>query len=184
MPLKNFEDILRRVRIRSISPIMLVKATKAGKGRLTDAFFIDLSKAFDTVSHSVLLSKLSTFGVTDNELNWLTDYLFNCKQVVKYNESLSKPYLVYTGVPQGSILGPLLVLLHCIDAHRSLKHAEIVTYADDTVIFTSIGELRIIESHLNEEVNSLANWFCKNELFINLKKEKNKKLCFLAQQRD
>ena len=124
---------------------------EADKGRVTGVLFIDLSNAFDTISHSVLLSKLPTCAVTDNELNWLSDYLFNRKQVVKYNESFSNPYSVYTAVPQGSILGPLQFLLHFNDAHRSLKDAKIVTYADDTVIFTPNSELSIIESHLNED---------------------------------
>ena len=151
---------------------------EADKGRLTGALFIDLSKAFDTISYSVLLSKLPAFGITDNELNWLTDYSFNRKQVVKYNESLSNPCPIYTGVPQGSILGPLLFLLHFNDAHRSLKHTQIVTYADDTVIFTSNGELSTIENHMNEDVNNLANWFCKKELLRNPKKGKTEAMLF------
>ena len=151
---------------------------EADKGRLTGALFIDLSKAFDTISHSVLLSKLQAYGITDNELNWLTDYLFNRKQVVQYNETFSNSCPVFTGVPQGSIIGPLLFLIHFNDAHRSLEHTNIVTYADDTVIFTSSSEMNIIESHLNQDANSLATWFRKNELIINLKKGKTEAMLF------
>jgi len=151
---------------------------EADKGRLTGALFIDLSKAFDTIRHSVLLSKLQAYGITDNELNWLTEYLINRKQVVQYNETFSNSCPVYTGVLQGSIIGPLLFLINFNDAHRSLEHTNIVTYADDTVIFTSSSEVNIIESHLNEDVNSLATWFHKNELIINLKKGKTEATLF------
>ena len=85
---------------------------------------------------------------------------------------------MYTGAPQGSIIGPLLFLIHFSDAHRSLEHTNIVTYADDTVIFTSSSEMNIIESHLNQDVNSLATWFRKNELIINLKKGKTEAMLF------
>ena len=72
---------------------------EADKVRLTGALFIDLSKAFDTISHSVLLSKLQAYGVTGSELNWLTDYLFNRKQIVEYNKIFSNSCPVYKGVP-------------------------------------------------------------------------------------
>ena len=81
---------------------------EADNGKATGAVFNDLSKAFDTISHSVLLSKLSRYGVYDMELQWFTDYLFLRKQIVPFNGVLSKPNSINTGVPQGSILGSLL----------------------------------------------------------------------------
>ena len=143
---------------------------EADKGKLTGAIFIDLSKAFDTVSHSVLLSKLPSYGVMNTEFKWLADYLFNRKQIVQYQGAFSNAIPVYTGVPQGSIIGPLLFLIHFNDANRTTNHAKVIAYADDTVIFTSSSDFNIIENHLNDDVKSLAAWFCENELIINLKK--------------
>ena len=80
-------------------------------GKLVGAVFIDLSKAFDTISHAKLLDKLSRYGINDGELEWFKDYLFSRKAVVSYNNCLSEVHEIYSGVPQGSILGPLLFLV-------------------------------------------------------------------------
>ena len=77
-------------------------------GKLTGAVYVDLSKAFDTIGHSVLLQKLSTYGVKDKELEWFNSYLFNRKNYVCVDINISSPESVYCGVSQGSVLGPLL----------------------------------------------------------------------------
>ena len=151
---------------------------EADGGKATGAIFIDLSKAFDTISHSVLLEKLSCYGIQDNELNWFTDYLFLRKQIVQFKGVLSEPNPVFTGVPQGSILGPLLFLIHFNDVHKSLRYSKIITYADDSVIFTSSKDLDAIQHNLSEDINSLASWFRDNELIINLKKGKTEVMLF------
>ena len=151
---------------------------EADGGKATGAIFIDLSKAFDTISHSVLLEKLSRYGIQDNELNWFTDYLFLRNQIVQFKGVLSEPNPVFTGVPQGSILGPLLFLIHFNDVHKSLRYSKIITYADDSVIFTSSKDLDAIQHNLSEDINSLASWFRDNELIINLKKGKTEVMLF------
>ena len=124
---------------------------QADSGNLTGAIYIDLSKAFDTISHSVLLNKLPTYGITDGELVWFTDYLFLREQSVEINGTFSDAFPVYTGVPQGSILGPLLFLLHINDIDGCLKHSSIITYADDTVLFTSSKSVDDIEKKRAEQ---------------------------------
>ena len=93
------------------------------------------------------------------------------------------PSRIYTAVPQGSIIGPLLFLIHFNDASRMLKHAKVITYADDTVIFTSSSDFNSIENHLNDDVQSLATWFCENELIMNLKKGKTEAMLFGTSKR-
>ena len=97
-------------------------------------FFIDLSKAFDTVSHSCLLNKLPSYGINNKELHSFTDYLFSRTQSVRFKGVLSDANPIFSGVPQGSILGPLLFTIHFNDVHTPLQLTLIITYADDTVI--------------------------------------------------
>ena len=146
---------------------------EANSGKTTGAVFIDLTKAFDTISHSIMLNKLSRYGASDMELQWLTDYLFLCKQIVHFNGVLSEPNPINTGVPQGSILGPLLFLIFFNDVHSSLCHCKILTYADDTVIFTSSNDIDAIQDSLSQDLENLSNWFCDNELIFSLKKGKS-----------
>ncbi|CAB3993279.1 Hypothetical predicted protein [Paramuricea clavata] len=96
------------------------------KGLLTGMVFIDLSKAFDTVSHSNLLNKLTRFGIKSYELEWFTNYLFNRSQCVSFDGSLSEKFKVTSGVPQGSILGPLLFILYINDIDDHLISAQII----------------------------------------------------------
>ena len=127
-------------------------------------YLLTMSKTNDTIIHSVLLSKLQAYGVTGHELSWLTDFLFNRRHVFPYNKTFSNSYPAYTGVPQGSVIGPLSFLIHFSDSYSSLKQTEIVKYADDTVIFTSSSEMNITRSNLSQDVNSLATWFARMSL--------------------
>ena len=104
------------------------------KGLMTGAVFVDLRKAFDTVDHARLLSKLTIYGIRNEELLWFEDYLFRT-QFVAFDgiESLVQP--ISRGVPQGLILGPLLFVLLINDIDIHLKYCEIILYADDTVIY-------------------------------------------------
>ena len=95
------------------------------EGSLTGAFFVDLSKAFDTICHSSVLNKLPSFGICGKELMWFTDYLFNRTQVVHCNGFSSEVVPISFGVPQGSIIGPLLFLLQFNNVHKVLKHSQI-----------------------------------------------------------
>ena len=112
------------------------------------------------------------------ELKWFTDYLFFRKQIVQYNGVLSEPNPVYTAFLQGSILGPLLFLIHFNDVHSPLRYCKIITYADDIFIFKSSSDLDVIQNNLTQDLNNLACWFRDNELIINLKKGKTEVMLF------
>ena len=104
------------------------------QGRLTGAVFVDLSKAFDTLNHEKLLSKLQALGIYGIELNWSTDYLSDRVQSVHYQNGLSDPNPIVSGVPQGSILGPLLFVLFVNVLPSVVSQCNVMMYADDTVM--------------------------------------------------
>lgn len=106
----------------------------AEKGQLVGALFLDLSKAFDTISHDVILEKLKRYGVFETELDWFKDYLFMRSQQVEIGNRKSKSHSIFSGVPQGSILRPLLFLVFFNDFPEILQHSKCTQYADDTVI--------------------------------------------------
>ena len=147
-------------------------------GKMVGAIFVDLSKAFDTIGHDLLLRKLQQHGIFGDELAWFTDYLFNRSQVVHMNGVSSQYKAVNCGVPQGSILGPLLFIVFINDLSDHLENSKIVMYADDTVIYFSNNDISIIESSLNKDLCNLADYFDDNELIINLKKGKTESMLF------
>jgi hypothetical protein len=99
--------------------------------------FLDLSKAFDTISHEILLRKLMFYGIRGTTNNWVKDYLTNRKQFVNYNNCKSRMGNIDIGIPQGSILGPLLFLLYINDIHKISDKLSFILFADDTNIFAT-----------------------------------------------
>ena len=128
------------------------------QGKLTGAVFIDLQKAFDTVEHSILLSKLPFYGIKGTKLLWIKSYPSNRYQFVQCGTAKSESRLVKYGVPQGSILGPLLFLIHINDLTKSVKNCNIQIYTDDTVISFSHKNLNVIEETLTAEMTSIGKW--------------------------
>ena len=138
----------------------------------TLAVFIDLAKAFDTISHAGLIRKLQLYGIKDIELNLIRDYLSHRTQQTSINGILSDPEEINFGVPQGSVLGPIFFLLYINDITKVIKRSEICLFADDTVIYNSNKDYQIAENELQEDLNSVNTWLNNNELTINIKKSK------------
>ncbi len=133
------------------------------------AVFVDMRKAFDTVDHCILLKKLVAYGVEGRELGWFNSYLSNRIQQVNYKQTLSDEQPVTIGVPQGSILGPLLFIIFMNDAPDAIKQI-LDLYGDDTTLQTSDPDLSVREQKLNEDLESLSKWLNENRLILNTHK--------------
>ena len=140
------------------------------KGVYTGTIFVDLRKAFDMVDHALLLKKLSSIGVTGTALNWFESYLSERRIVTVVNNATSNERSLSHGVPQGSILGPLLFTIFINDLPDIFKRSSVHLYADDTVIYFSHGDAKEVQSVLNSEMLKLDDWMRTNNLFINYTK--------------
>ena len=142
------------------------------KGLTTAVCFLDLTKCFDTVDHPILLSKLAQHGCCISVVNWFRSYLSHREQVVKYHSSYSKNKTVNIGVPQGSILGPILFLIFINDLPISLRHSSCCIYADDITLYNASKDLADAESKLQADLFHVVNWFKTNKLLLNTDKSK------------
>ena len=141
-----------------------VHANTQGK-RCSDIVYLDFRKAFDSVSHSILLSKLQNMGITGLLLNWFRAYLSNRSQLVSVNGQHSSLLPVTSGVPQGSILGPLLFLVYINDLPGYVQFSRALLFADDTKCLNSAS----IDSSpdLQLDLNSLSDWSIANCIDFN-----------------
>ena len=119
------------------------------RGKVNAVVFLDLKKAFDTVDHDVLLGKLSLYGILESAYDWFDSYLNNRTQKCVVNGSLSKVCSLGCGVPQGTILGPLLFLIYINDLPNCLSFCQPRMYADDTHITYASADLHSVQSSLN-----------------------------------
>ena len=134
--------------------------------------YLDIKKAFDTVNHNILLKKCKKLGIHGNVLNWLKNYLENRKQITIANNVLSDTGNIVCGVPQGSILGPLLFLIYINDLNTCLTSTSDFLYADDTVLLCSGNDLDNIFANMQKDLNNISGWCNSNKLTINSKKTK------------
>lgn len=138
-------------------------------GNEVDILFIDLKRAFDSVVHAKLIAKLSAFGIAGNCLQWIGEYLSDRKQCVKVGQACSEWLPVTSGVPQGSILGPLLFLLYVNDIPLAVNQVQCALFADDTKLYSNICTPadRIM---LQDSLNVFAQWCIDWQLTINTNK--------------
>ncbi len=153
--------------------IQLIKDTVLANDKRTKDFtiatFLDLSKAFDTVSHDILLTKLNHYGVRGISNDWFKSYLTNRFQFTQIDDIKSSLEMTVCGVPQGSILGPLLFLLYVNDIGQA-SPLKILSFADDTTILASASNINDSINTVNTELANLYTWLCENRLSLNINK--------------
>ena len=132
-------------------------------GKYVVGVFLDLKKAFDTVDHSILLNKLYLYGIRGNIYNWFKSYLTNISKYAKYNNVKSKTEIITHGVPQGSIMGPLLFIIYMNDFSRSSELLFSIVFADDTSVFIEGTCLNDISEILNTELEKISLWLEANK---------------------
>ena len=151
-------------------------------GNYTGMVLLDLQKAFGTVDHAILLKKLSSVGVDELSICWFRSYLTGRVQVTDVDGTMSVAKVITCGVPQGSILGRLLILLYINDISAAVK-CKLLLYADNSVLLASGKDLVEIEATLSSELESVNDWLIDNKLSLHLGKTKSivcgtrKKLC-------
>jgi hypothetical protein len=141
--------------------------------------FLDLSKAFDLVNRDILLRKMTRMGIRGVALKWFQSYLetrgqkvelaYRCIETNEITNSLSRERPIRHGVPQGSVLGPVLFFIYINDLETSIEAGKPTTFADDTSIFI-INYASEVKSKINVTINALTNWCERNSLIINKEK--------------
>ena len=139
-------------------------------GSVNAVLFLDLKKAFDTVDHEILLGKLNSYGINGVAGNWFRSYLSERKQKCFVNGHLSTNRLLRCGVPQGTILGPLLFLIYINDLPNCLSHSRARMYADDTHLTYASNDIDGIDHHFNEDLAKVSEWLVANRLTLNQSK--------------
>ena len=157
-------------------------ATGFESGLHTGMILIDLQKAFDTINHEILINKMEFLGFSKGVVLWFKSYLSKRKFKVNLNQTFSKPGNLLCGVPQGSILGPLLFLLYINDMPQSVN-CELLLYADDTCLIFQHCDIKEIETQLNRDFSSICDWFVDNKLSIHFGEDKTKSILFCSKHK-
>ena len=141
------------------------------RGEYVVGVFLDFSKAFDTVNHDILLQKLYHYGIRGMALKWFQSYLSDRYQYVTYNGTESAKQNIKCGVPQGSILGPLLFLIYINDLANVCEYMMPLLFADDTNLFRGGKNIDDIHNEISHDLDSISEWLKSNKLSLNIKKK-------------
>ena len=144
----------------------------------TGMILIDLQKTSDTLDHDVLLEKMKCMGFKKSLIKWFKSYLSNRNSFVLLEGVFSEESLITCGVPQGSILEPLLFLIYFNGLPQALSETASNLYADDTCIYYQRKDIQKIETILNKEFSSLCEWFIDNKLSIHFGEDKTNSILF------
>jgi hypothetical protein len=145
-------------------------------GKIAGGVFVDFQKAFDTVNHSILIKKLNHYGIRGEVGKWFASYLSNRKQFVSILGFESNHQSIKHGVPQGSVLGPLLFLIYINDLNRSIKHSFTFHFADDTHLLAiadrkpNVHPVHSLQAKLNKDLKGLYCWLLANKISLNAAK--------------
>ena len=166
----NYQFGFRKSHSTSHAIITLVeRVSKAlDMGKDVVGVFLDLKKDFDTVDHTILLRKLEQYGIRGKTLRWFESYLSNRSQYVEYNNSKSDTKIITYGVPQGSILGPLLFIIYMNDFSSSSDLLFSILFADDTSVLIEGTNFTNISQILNTELENVNIWLKANKLTVNI----------------
>uniref|UniRef100_A0A0K8RAA5 Putative rte ele1 orf1-h 1e-60-j 4 n=1 Tax=Ixodes ricinus TaxID=34613 RepID=A0A0K8RAA5_IXORI len=137
-----------------------------------DAIYFDMSKAFDRVSHDLLLQKLALHGFSPHLCAWFSSYIKDRRNSVRVEESYSDEFVSKSGVPQGSILGPVLFILFINDIVSCVSDAKILLFADDVKLFLSVRSV-LDCTRLQADIEHVSNWCFKDHLSFNPEKTKH-----------
>ncbi|KAK3083738.1 hypothetical protein FSP39_002351 [Pinctada imbricata] len=143
------------------------------KGNLTGTVYLDFSKAFDLVNHEILLKKLQLYQFDNSSLHLLRSYLENRSQEVRLGKCISNKTELIAGVPQGSVLGPLLFILFINDMPLIVKHSVIDIFADDATLQNSSNKIDKIGENLQTDINCIQTWCKQNDMVLNETKTKS-----------
>ena len=142
---------------------------------MTGMILIDLQKAFNTIDHDIVLQKLYVIGFFKHLVNWFQSYLINRTFLVNLGNAFSQPACVSSGVPQGSILGPLLFLIYINDMSQAVK-CNLFLYADDTCLVCQRKDVNEIEKQLNKDFENICDWVVDIKVRIHFGDDKTKSI--------
>ena len=154
---------------------VLLNITESIRKALDDGYFacgvfVDLQKAFDTVDHEILLAKLNHYGIRGHANTWFRSYLTHRQQYVTISGYKSSMKGIKYGVPQGSVLGPLLFLIYINDLHNAIKFSSVYHFADDTNFLHFNNSLKSLGKKVNIDLKLLCNWLNANKISLNSNK--------------